>query len=146
MTWRQDHMIPEPYLVITGMTYLMPAWLAWKSGFYYSLASNVFLCATTMSFHWFRSQWLFELDVAAVLNYVAYCSLNAYYAGPSAMGVWVFSTSYGVYSYFVGQQLSILSWDPDWNTQMFFHGLIHLSSAYGAWYVLTKHNELLLAS
>ena len=146
MTWRQDHMIPEPYLVITGMSYLMPAWLAWKTGFYYSLASNLFLCATTMSFHWFRSQWLFELDVVAVLNYVACCSFNAYYAGPSAMGVWVFSASYGVYSYFVGQQLSILSWDPDWNTQMFFHGLMHLSSAYGAWYVLTKHNESLLTS
>jgi hypothetical protein len=146
MTWRQDHIIPEPYLVITGMSYLMPAWLAWKSGFYYSLASNLFLCATTMSFHWFRTQWLFELDVVAVLNYVLCCSLNGYYAGPSAMGVWVFSASYGVYSYFVGQQLSILSWDPDWNTQMFFHGLMHLSSAYGAWYVLTKRNELLLTS
>ena len=146
MTWRQDHMIPEPYLVITGMSYLLPAWLAWKSGFYYSLATCLFLCATTMSFHWFRAQWLFELDVVAVLNYVLCCSFNAYYAGPSAMGVWVFSGSYGLYSYFVGQQLSILSWDPDWNTQMFFHGLIHLSTAYGFWYALTKRNELLLTS
>jgi hypothetical protein len=146
MPWRQDHTTPEPYLVITGMTYLMPAWLAWKTGFYYSMVTNLALCATTMSFHWFRTQWLFELDVLAIWNYVLCTLFNAYYGGPSSLGMWGFAVGYSLYSYFVGQQLSILSWHPDWNTQIFFHGLIHMSTAYSCWYVLTKRNELLLTS
>lgn len=140
MTWRQDHMISAPYLVITGMTYLLPAWLAWEKGFYYSMISSIVLATTTMSFHWFRHQWLFELDVVAILNYNM-CSLyNIYHAGPSAVGIWALAVGYSLYSYFVGQQLSILSWDPDWNTQMFFHGLMHLSTAYSAWYCFVKRN------
>ena len=138
MGWRQDHMIPEPFLVMTGMSYLMPALLAWNKGFYYSMGSNLFLCATTMSFHWFRYQWLFELDVIAIINYNICALYNIYYAGLPAVGVWGLSVGYSLYSYFVGQQLNILSWDPDWNTQMFFHGLIHLSTAYTAWYSFTK--------
>jgi hypothetical protein len=141
MTWRQDDITPAPYLVITGMTYLMPAWLAWKSGFYYSLASNLFLCATTMSFHWFRTQWIFSLDQLAIWNYTLCSLLNAYQGGPSALGMWTFSVGYSLYSYFVGRYLSILCWDPNWTTQMFFHGLIHMVTAYGVWYVLTKRNE-----
>ena len=69
MGWRQEHTVPSPYLVITGMTYLMPAMLAFDRGFYYSFASSLFLCGTSMSFHWFRYQWLFELDVIAIINY-----------------------------------------------------------------------------
>jgi hypothetical protein len=134
-------MIPEPYLVITGMTYLLPAWLAWESRFYYSMASCLVLCLTTMSFHWFRYQWLFELDVLAILNYTI-CSLyNIYHAGLPAAGIWALSVGYSLYSYFVGQQLHILSWDPDWMTQMFFHGLMHISTAYSAWYCFTKRGS-----
>lgn len=142
MPWRQDHMIPEPYLVITGMSYLLPAWLAWEKGFYYSMASCVFLCGTTMSFHWFRYQWLFELDILAILNYTVTSLYNIYYAGHSAAGVWALSIGYSSYSYFIGQQLEILSWDPDWTTQMFFHGLMHLSTAYGIWYCFDKRNGI----
>ena len=135
-------MIPEPYLVITGMSYLLPAWLAWEKGFYYSMGSNIGLAMTTMAFHWFRYQWLFELDVLAILNYNMCCFYNIYHAGPSAAGIWFLSVGYSLYSYFVGQQLSILSWDPDWTTQMFFHGLMHLSTAYTTWYCIDKRNEV----
>ena len=141
MPWRQDHMIPEPYLVMTGMSYLLPAWLAYESGFYYSMSSCLFICATTMSFHWFRQQWMFEADVIAILNYIGWLMFNVYRAGPSAAGVWALMGGYSFYSYFVGQQLSILSWDPDWTTQMFFHGLMHMSTAYSAWYSFTKRLE-----
>jgi cell shape-determining protein MreD len=46
---------------------------------------------------------------------------------------------YSLVSYFVGQQFQILSFDPDWNTQMFFHSLMHLSTAYSA-YLLHEKN------
>ena len=141
MTWRQDDTTPAPYLVITGMSYLMPAWLAWKYGFYYSFATCLFLCGTTMTFHWFRTQWIFSLDQLAIWNYTFCSLLNAYQGGPSALGMWAFSVGYSLYSYFVGRYLSILCWDPDWATQMFFHGLIHMVTAYGAWYCFTKRNE-----
>lgn len=141
MVWRQDHMIPEPFLVITGMSYLLPAWLAWRSGFTYSAISNLALCATTMGFHWFRTQQFFELDVLAILNYNLCAAYNLPRAGWPAAGVWGLATGYSVYSYFVGQQLGILSWDPDWNTQMIFHGLIHLSTAYTSWICFTKRLE-----
>ena len=141
MPWRQDHMIPEPYLVMTGMSYLLPAWLAYESGFTYSMASCLALCATTTGFHWFRQQWLFEADIIAILNYSACMLFNVHRAGPSAAGIWALMTGYSLYSYFVGQQLSILSWDPDWATQMFFHGLMHLSTAYSAWFCFTKRIE-----
>lgn len=138
MPWRDDHMISEPYLVITGMSYLLPAWLAYEKGLYYSMASCMFLTATTMSFHWFRYQWLFAADVVAILNFNLCALHNLYATNQSAVGVWALSVGYSLYSYFVGQQLSILSWDPDWNTQMFFHGLIHLSTAYTSWYCFSR--------
>jgi hypothetical protein len=138
MGWRQDHMIPEPFLVMTGMTYLLPAYLAYEKSLWYCMASSLFVMLTTMSFHWFRTDLTFAIDVIAILNYVACGLYNCYYTDYSATGVWIGAISYSLYSYFVGQQLNILSFDPDWATQMFFHGLIHFSTAYSAWFLFNR--------
>jgi len=132
---------PSPYLVITGMTYLLPAWLAYEKGFHYSLVSSLCLTATTMLYHWFHYDYLLVLDTLAVANYCV-CSLyNIYHAGPAAVGVWGLSVGYTAYVYFIGNHLSILAWDPHWPTRMFFHGLIHFSTAYTAWYCFTHRQS-----
>ena len=134
MVWRQDHKIPEPLLVLSGLSYLLPSYIAYTAGFNYSLFSSLFLTFTTVGFHGTREQWLFELDCIAIINYNICAIYNVYKVGYPAGLIWFVSVSYSLLSYFGGQQLNVMSFDPDWNTQMVFHALIHLSTAYCAYF------------
>ena len=66
----------------------------------------------------------------AILLYNASLLHNVYRAGYPAALLWYMSMSYSLLSYFGGQRFQVASFDPDWNTQMAFHALIHLSTAY----------------
>lgn len=122
------------------MTYFLPAWLAYEKGLPYSFASCLYLGITSMLYHWFHYDWLLIADVAGVANICILGVYTMYYAGPGYIGIAALSASYSAYTFFVGKWLSILAWDPDWATRMFFHGLIHLSTAYTAWYGFNKRN------
>lgn len=138
MSWRQEHMIPEPYLVITGMTYLLPTILAYEKNLWYCMGSSLFVTLTTMCFHWFRSEVSFMFDAIAIVNYIMCGIYNSYLTDYYAAGILFCSLTYSAIVYFVGQQYNMLAFDPDWNTQMFFHGLIHLSTAYSAWFLFNR--------
>ena len=127
---RDPHTTPEPLLVLTGMLYLIPAWIGWESGFHPSALSSLFLAFTSMSFHWFRTDWLFYLDVIAIFIYSLFGLHSSYKAGVASNALYVFVIGYAVFVYIVGQQYSILAFDPEWNTQQFFHGLIHVFCCY----------------
>lgn len=138
MPWRDDHKIPEPVLVLSGLTYLIPAYYAYTAGFTYTYLPTLFLTFTTVGFHGTRQQWLFELDIVAILLYNASLFHNVYRAGYPAALLWYMSMSYSLLSYFGGQHFQIASFDPDWNTQMAFHALIHVSTAYVQYFCVMK--------
>ena len=132
------HTIPEPVLVISGLSYVFPAWLAFTQGDTYSTASNLFLLGTTVGFHATRQEWLFALDCVAILNFLNCCSLKSLTAPPDAQLMFVLSTIYCICSYFVGQQYKILSFDPDWNTQMGYHACMHMISSFSMFLLLKE--------
>lgn len=137
---RETHMTPTPFLVFSGLSYLIPAYAAAEAGLPYSLASTLFLTATTVGFHGTRQDWLFQLDLLAILNYNICAIYNIYKVGPAAVLIWYVAVSYSVLSYFGGQRYNVLSFDPNWHIQMFFHSFIHFSTAYGAYYCFTQRS------
>jgi len=128
------HQIPEPILVVSGLTYLIPSYIAYKKEAMYDVSTCLFLTFTTVGFHGTRSEVLFALDCLAIVNFLA----RYWYLSKKSKFAYLYycSVVYSLISYFVGQQYSILSFDPDWNTQMFFHSLMHLSTAYSAYLLL----------
>lgn len=140
---RDTHTIPEPFLVFSGLSYLIPAYVAAKAGLSYSLASTLFLTFTTIGFHGTRQDWLFQLDLLAILNFNIIAIYNIYKVGPAAVLLWCVAVPYSILSYFGGQRYGVLSFDPNWHIQMFFHSFIHFSTAYVAYYCFTQRALLL---
>ena len=133
------HTTAEPVLVASGLTFLVPAYMAYLQNQKYFSGSLVFLTFTTVGFHGTRNEYFFILDIAAILNYIIY---NTYYNflnnPPNIIFVNLFSIGYSLLSYFAGKKYNVMSFDPDWNIQMFFHSLMHLFATYGAYKSFTN--------
>ncbi len=135
------HKIPEPILVVSGLTYLFPFYVAMQKNSLYDASTYIFLTFTTVGFHATRNETLFMLDCIAILNFLArsfYLSMNS---SRYSQAIYLLSVVYSLTSYFVGRHYKAMSFHPDWNTQMFYHSLMHLSTSYSA-YVLIKNHQL----
>lgn len=142
MELHDPHTISEPVLVLTVTAYLLPAYMAYIQGYHYMAFSNLFLSSTTIGFHWSRNDYIFALDCLAILNYLGYgiyCIKNHY--RPYSKNMYILSAGYALISYFVGQRFKIMSFDPDWNRQMFFHGLMHIFSSYTSYEFIQDLNN-----
>jgi hypothetical protein len=106
--------------------------MGYQRGYTYTALSNSLLGLTTIGFHGTRNETIFVLDCLAILNYIACGAYNSYTTTPHARRMFHASLLYSLVSYFVGQQLQTMSFDPDWNRQMAFHSFMHLSSVYSA--------------
>jgi hypothetical protein len=127
------HMTPEPILVVSGLTYLFPFYVAVSNEKIYDATTYAFLTFTTVGFHSTRNETLFILDCAAILNFLIrqyHLSLNA---NSMTQNIFYASVIYSLVSYFIGMPYQIMSFHPDWNTQMFYHSLMHLSTSYSAY-------------
>ena len=128
--------IPEPILVISGLTYLLPFYMAIHHKRTYDATTYLFLTFTTVGFHSTRSETLFSLDCIAILNFL----IRNYYLSRQThsrtQAVFFLSVIYSLVSYFVGKYYSIMSFDPNWNTQMFFHSIMHLSTSYASFVIM----------
>jgi hypothetical protein len=138
------HTIPEPILVLSGTAYLFPAYLAYRISASYQMWSYLFLTGTTMGFHGTRNETLFHLDCIAILNFIG-CSLLESYGSSSYAGrLFAASLAYSLTSYFIGRQYRIMSFHPDWNTQMAYHAAMHLSTAYSAHVFMSERSGKLM--
>lgn len=127
-----SHTIPEPILVLSGLTFIFPAYTAYTQQKYYFSGSLAFLSFTTVGYHGTRNETLFILDLIAITNYILTGGVVTYYKTPREQIPYILSIVYCIISYFVGRQYKLFSFDPDWNTQMFFHSLMHLFPSYTA--------------
>ena len=133
MALHDPHQIPEPILVVSGLSYAIPACMAFKANMYYTTATYTFLTLTTVSFHGTRNEYWFALDCAAIVNFLVHQFYLSRRAGRYAQAVYVVSVVYSLISYFAGKQFGRFSFDPDWNTQMAYHACMHVSTAYSAY-------------
>ena len=130
------HTIPEPVLVVSGLTYIFPFYIAYNNNRFYDASTYLFLTFTTVGFHSTRNEILFMLDCIAILNFLFrnYClSLKC---SKTSQNVFLASVAYSLTSYFLGKYYSIMSFDPNWNTQMFYHSLMHLFTAYSSYRII----------
>jgi hypothetical protein len=132
------HKIPEPILVISGITYLLPSYIAFSREMYYDMYTNLFLTFTTVGFHSTRNEILFILDCCAILNFL----LRTYYLSLQSSNlsqiIFLSSVLYSFTSYFLGKYYTIMSFDSDWNTQMMYHSLMHLSTSYSSYLIINQ--------
>ncbi len=135
------HKIPEPILVVSGLTYLFPLYIAISKKRTYDASTYLFLTFTTVGFHSTRNETLFILDCWAILNFL----IRQYYLSLScsniSKGIFLTSVVYSFTSYFLGKYYNILSFHPDWNTQMAYHSLMHLSTAYSSYLIINEQHE-----
>lgn len=132
------HTIPEPVLVLSGLTYLFPFYLALSSRRLYDASTYIFLTFTTVGFHSTRNEILFILDCGAILNFlvrVYYLSLKC---SNISQNMFLASVIYSFISYFLGKYYSIMSFHPDWNTQMMYHSIMHLSTSYSSYKIMKE--------
>ncbi len=144
MSLHDPHKRPEPILVVSGLTYLLPFYVAATNNRFYDASTYGALTLTTVGFHSTRDETWFQLDLIAMLNWLVrngYLSLQCKCSERSRK-VFIASLVYSFTSYAVGKRYRIMSFDPDWNTQMFFHSLMHLSTAYSS-YLIMKDDNLL---
>jgi hypothetical protein len=126
------HKIPEPVLVVSGLTYLYPCYLALSKHRMYDAGTYLFLTFTTVGFHSTRHETLFMLDCVAIINFLARSYHVCRQRSLTVQAVFFLSVFYSFTSYFAGLHYTAMSFHPDWNTQMFFHALMHLSTSYSA--------------
>jgi hypothetical protein len=132
------HKIPEPILVISGLTYLFPFYVAISNRKLYDASTYIFLTFTTVGFHSTRDETFFILDCWAILNFLLrtyYLSLNS---STTSKTLFIASVIYSFTSYFLGKYYSIMSFHPDWNTQMMYHSLMHLSTSYSSYLIMNE--------
>ena len=136
------HKTPEPVLVISGLTYLFPFYVAIKHNRVYDASTYMFLTFTTVGFHGTRNETLFVLDCFAILNFLLRTYFLALKCSKQSQAIFYASVVYSFTSYFVGRHYKIMSFHPDWNTQMAYHSIMHLSTSYSA-YTLMKEITML---
>jgi hypothetical protein len=133
------HKIPEPILVISGLTYLYPFYLAISKKRIYDASTYIFLTFTTVGFHSTRYEFLFKLDCIAIINFL----FRSYYllrkCSIFCNIIFFLSVIYSLVSYFVGKYYNIMSFDPNWNTQMFYHSLIHIFTSYSSYLIMIEY-------
>lgn len=133
MLLHDPHHIPEPILVLSGLTYLVPFYMAIQDKRFYYSATCLFLTLTTVGFHGTRNEIMFQLDCLAILNFVSVMIYTSLKSSNYSKAVSYTSILYSLTSYFIGQQYQNFSFHPDWNTQMLFHSMMHISSSYSAY-------------
>lgn len=148
MLLHDPHIIPEPILVVSGLTYLVPFYSALQSGRKGDAYSYLFLTFTTVGFHSTRNEVFFALDCIAIMNFLLRSSYTSMLPGVSrqTQSIYLLSVVYSLVSYFVGKYYTILSFNPDWNTQMMYHSCMHLTTAYSSYLLqseLLVNTELL---
>jgi hypothetical protein len=138
MLLHDPHMTPEPILVISGLSYLLPSYIAFTQKNHYSCFTYLFLTFTTVGFHGTRNETLFTLDCIAILNMLIQSYLQIVHAKPYIKYIYFSSILYSLTSYFIGQRYQIMSFHPDWNIQMAYHACMHISTSYSAYLSLTQ--------
>jgi hypothetical protein len=133
------HKIPEPILVISGLTYLYPFYLAISKKRIYDASTYIFLTFTTVGFHSTRYEFLFKLDCIAIINFL----FRSYYLLQKCSIfcniIFFLSVIYSLVSYFVGKYYNIMSFHPNWNTQMFYHSLMHIFTSYSSYLIMIEY-------
>ena len=132
------HKIPEPILVISGITYLFPFYVAFYNNKLYDAATYLFLTFTTVGFHSTRNETLFLLDCCAIINFLLRTYYLSLYSSNISQIIFLSSVIYSLISYFIGKYYRIMSFNPDWNTQMFYHSLMHLSTSYSSYIIIKE--------
>jgi hypothetical protein len=117
---------PSPFLCLTGLSYLLPMYVAYANGHYWTSGASLFLALTSVGFHWTHREDILAVDRLAILQYFA-CSIYQS-RGWSAVSTSI-SVAYCLVAYFLGQTYSIMCFDPNPNVQSLFHAMIHLSTA-----------------
>jgi hypothetical protein len=138
MLLHDPHMIPEPILVLSGLSYLVPSYIAFTQDNKYSCFTYLFLTFTTVGFHGTRNETLFALDCVAIVNMLIQSYIKIINAKLYIKYIYFGSILYSLASYFIGQHYRIMSFHPDWNIQMAYHACMHISTSYSAYLALTQ--------
>jgi hypothetical protein len=132
------HKKTEPILVIFGLVYLFPFYIAINKQKYYDAVIFLFLLFTTVCFHSTRNEYFYVFDCCAIIIFFIrtfYLSLNT---SKGCKFIYFMSILYCFVSYFIGKPYNTMSFHPDWNTQMFYHSMMHAFTSYASYLIMKE--------
>ena len=143
MQLHDPHTTPEPWLVLSGLAYLAPMVSALYQRRSYDACTYMCITCTTVGFHGTRHELWFALDCGAIVGFLMR-SGYVLWATPVPTDIrllYAFAVLYSFTSYFVGQRYKIMSFHPNWNIQMAYHALMHLSTAYTSYLIMSQQSD-----
>ncbi len=136
---RDSHMTPEPILVVSALCYLFPTYSILSTdtkGRLFDVLVLLLLTISSIGFHATRLERWFALDLCSITIFIVRFAYLSTQCSPFAQFSFVLSMAYCFISYFVGKMYRMMSFDPDWSTQMLFHSMMHLTTALSAYFIL----------
>ncbi len=140
---RDSHMTPEPILVVSAICYLFPACsVLWSDRISQDRICDVLilllLTISSVGFHATRLERWFALDIGSITIFLLRFGYLSTKCSTSTQLLLALSIAYCFVSYFVGKMYRMMSFDPDWSTQMLFHSMMHLMTAYSAHVIIAE--------
>jgi len=116
----------EPELIVSGLTFLVPAWVAWTGGQWVSTVALLTLTATSTVWHTIHQEWVRPFDIAAMVVVVILEFYNSVLAGVDGIVLGLLACLYGFIAYYWGYVDSTFCFGQSYAQQMRFHAILHV--------------------
>jgi hypothetical protein len=119
----------EPELVVSGLAFLIPAYVAWYDGRDVSAAALSVLTLTSFIWHTIHEEWFRPFDFAAMVFVTSLEVYNSVNAGVNGIVISLFAVLYGFIVYYWGYMDGTFAFGPTRSIQMISHASIHIFAA-----------------
>jgi hypothetical protein len=125
------HQQPNPYLVTSTLTFLLPLSVALQTGNVETQRAFLALLVVSTSYHATKYRPLYYVDQIAVNYLVLRSFLDGYAGGPASLSISVAVNLICLYLYTYGRLTQGLIWSPSFKVATTTHALMHCIVAGG---------------
>lgn len=119
----------EPELVVSGLAFLIPAYVAWAGGQTVSALALVILTLTSSIWHAWREPWFRPFDFVVMVSVVLLELYNSINAGVKGVVIAILVCLYGLIAYYWGYADRTFCFAVSRTRQMTSHALLHFLAA-----------------
>lgn len=116
----------EPELVISGLSFIIPASVAWRGEQWVSAGLLSLLIVTSTIWHTFHEEWFRPFDFAAIVSVLTFELYNSFNTGIDVIVFGLLTCVYGFIAYYWGYIDSTFCFAETRSNQMIFHAVLHV--------------------
>ena len=119
----------EPELVVSGLLFLIPAFVAWNGRQWISVLLLSILTVTSTIWHTLHEEWFRPYDFTAMLSVFVLEVYNSSLAGADNILLGMLVCLYGLIAYYWGYMDTTFCFGESRSQQMLSHAFIHVIAA-----------------